>query len=82
MKLRVLSSFLLPCFLVCQLAAQVTSSTQKFSPPTRTFHFTYNFTVKDIPCEPSECASGFRCRALISIRRCALCRSRPRLKRG
>ena len=49
MKLRVLSS-LLPLFLpVCQLAAQATSNTQKFGPPTRTFRFTYNFTVKDIP---------------------------------
>ncbi len=49
MKLRVLSSLLLFFFPVCQLAAQATSNTQKFSPPTRTFRFTYNFTVKDIP---------------------------------
>ncbi len=64
MKLRVLSSFLLLFFLAnqflanqflanpfpaCQLAAQATSNAQKFSPPTRTFRFTYNFTVKDIP---------------------------------
>ena len=44
-----LSSLLLLFFPACQLAAQATSNAQKFSPPTRTFHFTYNFTVKDIP---------------------------------
>ena len=49
MKLRVLSSLLLLFFPACQLAAQATSNAQKFSPPTRTFRFTYNFTVKDIP---------------------------------
>ena len=49
MRLRVLSSLLLLFFPACQLAAQATSNTQKLSPPTRTFRFTYNFTVKDIP---------------------------------
>jgi transglutaminase-like putative cysteine protease len=49
MRLRVLSSLLLLFFSACQLAAQATSSAQQFSPPTRTFRFTYNFTVKDIP---------------------------------
>ncbi len=54
MKLRVLSSllllfFLIPQFPAYQLAAQAASDAQKFSPPTRTFRFTYNFTVKDIP---------------------------------
>jgi transglutaminase-like putative cysteine protease len=49
MKLRVLSSLLLVAFPVCQLAAQATSNAQKFSPPTRAFRFTYNFSVKDIP---------------------------------
>ena len=49
MKLRVLSSLLLLFFLACQLAAQASSKAKKFSPPTRTFRFTYNFTVKDIP---------------------------------
>jgi transglutaminase-like putative cysteine protease len=34
---------------VCQLAAQATLKAEKFSPPTRTFRLTYNFTVKDIP---------------------------------
>ena len=48
MKLRILSLLLL--FLAAfQLAAQATSNTQNFSPPTRTFRFTYNFTVKDLP---------------------------------
>src|SRR5579863_10708454 len=47
--LRVLSSLLLLCFPVYQLTAQTTSSGQNFSPPARTFLFTYNFTVKDIP---------------------------------
>ena len=49
MRLRVLSSLLLLFFPVCDLAAQSASNPQKFSPPTRTFRFTYNFTVKDIP---------------------------------
>ena len=46
MKLRVLSSLLLLFFPAWPLAAQTTSNAQKFSPPTRTFRFTYNFTVK------------------------------------
>ena len=49
MKLRVLSSLLLLFFAVSQLAAQATSKAQTFSPPTRTFRFTYSFRVKDIP---------------------------------
>ncbi len=54
MKLRVLPSLLLLCFLAPQLgagllAAQATSNPQKFSPPNRTFRFTYAFTVKEIP---------------------------------
>jgi transglutaminase-like putative cysteine protease len=50
-KLRLLSS-LLPLFLpVSQLVAQAAPTAQKFSPPRRTFRFTYNFTVKDIPSE-------------------------------
>src|SRR5712692_10565286 len=49
MRLRVLSSLLPLFFPACQLAAQATSSGQKFSPPTRTLRFTYGFTVKDIP---------------------------------
>src|SRR5438874_7238155 len=49
MRLRVLSSLLLLYFPACQLGAQGTSNAQKFSPPSRTFRFTYNFTVKDIP---------------------------------
>jgi transglutaminase-like putative cysteine protease len=48
-RLRILSSLLLAFFPVCQLAAQAPAKTQKFSPPSRTFRFTYNFTVKDIP---------------------------------
>jgi transglutaminase-like putative cysteine protease len=49
MKLRVLSSSMLLFLAAGQLAAQVSLNTEKFSPPARTFHFTYNFTVKDIP---------------------------------
>src|SRR6266513_809021 len=49
MKLRILPSLLLLLFSACQLGAQGTSNAQKFSPPSRTFRFTYNFTVKDIP---------------------------------
>ena len=49
MRLSVLSSLLLLSLGTCQLSAQATSSSQKFSPPSRTFRFTYSFTVKDIP---------------------------------
>ncbi len=49
MKMRIFSSLLLLLFPVCPLAAQAPSNTQKFSPPARTFRFSYNFTVKDIP---------------------------------
>jgi transglutaminase-like putative cysteine protease len=48
-KLRILSSFLLFFFPAYLLNAQATSNGHKFSPPSRTFRFTYNFTVKDIP---------------------------------
>jgi transglutaminase-like putative cysteine protease len=48
-KLRVLPSLLLLILPACQLAAQSTSNAQKFSAASRTFRFTYNFTVKDIP---------------------------------
>ena len=51
MKLRILLSlflFFLPASLV---SAEANSNSQKFSPPTRTFHFTYNFTVKNIPSD-------------------------------
>jgi transglutaminase-like putative cysteine protease len=47
-RLRILSSLLL-LFPASLLTAQTTSNPQKFSLPARTFHFTYNFTVKDIP---------------------------------
>lgn len=40
---------LLLTFPAGKLAAQLTPSAQKFSPPSRTFRFTYNFSVKDIP---------------------------------
>ncbi len=46
MRLRVL---LLLC-IAASVSAQTTSSeSQKFSPPSRKFRFTYSFTVKDIP---------------------------------
>jgi transglutaminase-like putative cysteine protease len=48
-KLRDLSLLLLPCFFVGQLPLQASSSAEKFSLPVRTFRFTYNFSVKDIP---------------------------------
>ena len=53
MKLRVLSSLLMACIAVslcvAQSAPQKQPEKQKFSPPSRTFRFTYSFTVKDIP---------------------------------
>jgi len=51
MKLRVLSALLLLFFPACHLAAQATSNARKFTSPARTFRFTYNFTVKDIPSQ-------------------------------
>src|SRR5258708_35353910 len=47
--MRVPTSLLLLFLPECPLAPQATSNAQKFSPPTRTFRFTYSFTVKDIP---------------------------------
>ena len=49
MRARVLSSLLLLFYAACQLSAQANSNPQKFSPPTRSFRFTYSFTAKDIP---------------------------------
>lgn len=49
MRLRLFSSLLLVAVASCLLTAQVTSPAQRFGPSTRTFRFTYNFTVKDIP---------------------------------
>jgi transglutaminase-like putative cysteine protease len=48
-RVRVLSSLLLLLLPLSYLIAQTSSDARKFSPSTRTFHFTYNFTVKDIP---------------------------------
>src|ERR1700730_8455708 len=49
MRLRVPMWLLLFSLPACLLSAQAKSNAQKFSPSKRTFHFTYNFTVKDIP---------------------------------
>ena len=54
MRLRVLSSLLLLSFPACLLAADTASKAQKFSAPNRTFRFTYNFTVKDIPADAKQ----------------------------
>jgi transglutaminase-like putative cysteine protease len=48
-KLRVLWSLLMLVVPAFHLAAQATSNGERFSPPARTFLFTYNVTVKDIP---------------------------------
>ncbi len=48
MRLRVLSLLLL-LLPACPLGGQVSSNVQKFSPPSRTFRFTYSFTLKDLP---------------------------------
>jgi transglutaminase-like putative cysteine protease len=48
-KLRLFWLMLLLFFSALHVAAQATSDAQKFSLPSRTFRFTYNFTVKDIP---------------------------------
>ena len=50
MKLRVFAACLFLCLFVGVITAQTApSSGQKFSPPSRSFRFTYSFTVKDIP---------------------------------
>ena len=49
MRLRALSWLLLLFFPAYVLAAEATSNAEKFSAPSRTFRFTYTFTVKDIP---------------------------------
>jgi transglutaminase-like putative cysteine protease len=49
MRPRGFLSLLLPLLATCLLAAETDANAQKFSAPSRTFHFTYNFTVKDIP---------------------------------
>ncbi len=49
MRVRVLSSMMLFLLPLCQLVARTGSNAQKFSPSTRTFQFTYSFTIKDIP---------------------------------
>jgi transglutaminase-like putative cysteine protease len=48
-RLQVFSSLLLLSLTACQSIAQASSSSQKFSPRSRTFRFTYTFSVKDIP---------------------------------
>ncbi len=49
MRPRILFLLLLLGCLASLLTAERTSNAQKFSPPFRTFHFTYSFSVKDIP---------------------------------
>lgn len=49
MRTRLLSSLLLVLVTACLCTAQTSADKQKFSPPYRRFHFTYAFTVKDIP---------------------------------
>jgi transglutaminase-like putative cysteine protease len=49
MKMRIISSLLMLFVSAGQLIAQANSNVRKFSPPSRTLRFTYNFTVKDIP---------------------------------
>ncbi len=51
MKLRIFAFLLLLLISTCLMAEQTPSATRKFSPPSRTFHFTYSFTVKDIPAD-------------------------------
>ncbi len=53
MRLRILPWLLLlffpACLLTAQTAANAGSKAEKFSAPSRTFRFTYHFTVKDVP---------------------------------
>jgi transglutaminase-like putative cysteine protease len=59
MRFSTLSSLLLLLFTGCLLRAETASKDQKFSPPTRTFHFTYNFIVKDIPSGTKKVRAWF-----------------------
>jgi transglutaminase-like putative cysteine protease len=49
MKPASFSPVLLIALTASQFVAQAPANPQKFSPPSRTFRFTYSFTVKDIP---------------------------------
>ncbi|HZQ23356.1 MAG TPA: transglutaminase-like domain-containing protein [Terriglobales bacterium] len=49
MRLRGFSLLLLLVLPLCLWAAESTSNAQRFSAPSRSFRFTYSFTVKDIP---------------------------------
>lgn len=50
MKLKIVALYLCLCVFVGVASAQTTpNGAQKFSPSSRTFQFTYSFTVKDIP---------------------------------
>lgn len=51
MRLKVLLPVLLLVLAVSQAAAESAASVQKFSPHSRTFRFTYSFSVKDIPSD-------------------------------
>ena len=82
MKLRVLSSLLLLFYAVCQLGAQTTSNAQRFSPPTRTFHFTYNVTVRDIPSEAKRVRVWIPVPQTDQHQTVRVLRSRLRLKHG
>jgi hypothetical protein len=55
---------LLLFFPACQLAAQATSNAQN-SPPTRTFRFTYNFTVKDLLSDAKRITVSVTTNALV-----------------
>jgi len=69
---KVLSSLLLLFLTAHVLGSQNSSNGQKFSPRIRSFRFTYNFTVKDIPAGAKRsAASGFQCLRPTSIRLCA-----------
>ncbi len=54
MRIRILPAILVVFFSACALAGQTVSNPQKFSPPARTFRFTYSFTVKDIPADAKQ----------------------------
>jgi transglutaminase-like putative cysteine protease len=53
-KLRFFPLLFLLFYSAFQLAAQTTSDTEKFSPSTRSFRFTYSFSVKDIPPDAKQ----------------------------
>ena len=51
MRLRILPSLLI-LLAAAQFDGQSLDNAKNFTPASRSFHFTYKFTVKDMPADP------------------------------